>query len=301
MKQRIQLQRLPACGAIKDRLAYFDTVSVWISRLLMPSEIAMLESLCGCVICRPIWRTTSGSNGWMWLKEYRMRLVLHQPRWEALAFLNQLQFKRPAPLINRVDCALDFLTQTFARARELQQYLDERWHKPYHRGGHGVRVFNGTTYIGTKHRQSKYVSYAGLPSRHTGGPCCHYECRFQSQRAVRSLGVKSIDDLLAFNFIAFWAKRLRLYEYDPEKLGKRWDGQHLNRAPRIVRRGSFSWNRDKRIGNIVVRALGSEMDRENPVLMHLISEASRWGRSLVGVLIPVDTTALLAGIRRADI
>ncbi|MGB7543937.1 MAG: hypothetical protein WBM28_18210, partial [Burkholderiales bacterium] len=243
-------------AAIKDALVYFDTIHVWVSRNLKQWERDTLDTLCGSFSYRPIWRPT---DRWMWLLGYRVKLVLQQPSRDAFEFLRQRLRERPAPMINRVDCAFDFLTSNHAKAERLQLYIDARWYKPYHREKHGVEIFaQATTYLGFKNWKSRYVTYADKPSRHMGGPCCHLECRFQSARVVAALGIDSIKDLLAFDHKAFWEKRLRLYEYDLEELGKRWNGRHLNSAPAIQKFGNFTYNADKRVGETLVRLLAAK-------------------------------------------
>jgi hypothetical protein len=193
------------------------------------------------------------------------------------------------------------LTSTAAEAEKLQAYVDAHWYKPYHRETHKVEVYaNSTTYLGFKNWQSRYVTYADKPSRHTGEPCCHLECRFQSRRTVAGLGIDSLNDLLAFDHRVFWGKRLRLCEYDLEVLGKRWNGRHLNRTPLILKSANFTYNVDKRTGETLVRVIAAMEDREKLILTDLLAASARWGRSLRGVLVPVPTADLLATLRPAD-
>jgi len=217
---------------------------------------------------------------------------------DAFKFLKQRLRGRLAPMINHVDCALDFVTSTRAKAEKLQLAIDARWYKQYHRRKHDVAVFEqSTTYFGFKNWQSKYVTYADKPSRHGGGPCCHLECRFQSKRPVAALGIDSIGDLLAFDHRAFWKKRLRLYEYDPELLGKRWNGRHLSSAPVIWKSGNFTYNVDRRIGETLVRAVAAMEGRDRPILMDVLTASARWGRSVARVLVAVPAADMLSVLR----
>src|SRR5258708_2547553 len=279
---------------IRGRLAYFDTVCVWISRYLERWERDTLEGLCRCFIYRPALRA-GDTDRWMWRRNYRVRLVLQGPSEEALRFLEKRVVEIPLPLINHVACALDFLTDTLDEAETLQQYVDAHLYKPYHRPEHGVEVYKETTtYLGYRNRRSKIVTYADKLSRQSGVPCTHLECRFQSAATVRALGIKSIADLLAFNHRTFWTKRLRLYDYDLERLGMRWNRRHLNHAPRIERFHNLAYNVDQRTGATLAGALAAKGDK--PILMDLLDAARYWGRSLRRVLVRISAAELLGDL-----
>jgi len=233
----------------------------------------------------------------MWRLGYRVRLVLQQPSDEAFQFLQQKLSGQPAPLINRVDVALDLISGSLADAEKLPLYIDSSLYKPYHRPAHIVTDYQGTTYIGFKNGYTKYVIYADKPSRHIGLPCCHLECRFQSTRVVSALGIRSITDLLAFDYIGFWSKRLRLYQYDVEALGKRWNRRRLNHPPRIVRYGKWTRNLDKWTGAVILRLLATTGGKDKLFLADLLAHFTCYGRSLAGVLVPVDIGNLLGTLR----
>src|SRR6266404_407800 len=88
--------------AISGALAYFDTVQMWILRRLEQWERDTLESLCGALADLS---PSIKSNAWMLRNGYRSRLLMHQPKAEALRFIQQRVDAEACPHINRVDCA----------------------------------------------------------------------------------------------------------------------------------------------------------------------------------------------------
>src|SRR5450759_1078396 len=150
---------------IKLALTYLDTVWIWIPRYLETWERHTLKSLCGCLTYRPALRA-SETDRWMWLLGYRVRLVLQQPTDKAFKFLQERLSGPLAPLINRVDVALDLICGSQADAEQLQSYIAGTLYKPYHRKAHGVTDYRDTIYIGFKNGYNKCVIYSDRPSRH---------------------------------------------------------------------------------------------------------------------------------------
>src|SRR5258708_11151048 len=138
---------------VLDPLVYFDTVALWVGRPLEKWERDTLEGLCGRIIYRA---ALMKKNLWMLRLGYWVKLVMHQHTNDAFRFLQERLRDGPPPLINRVDCALDFLTDTPDNARALQHFFDQSLYKPWHRAEHEVAVFAlETTYIGFKSWKSK--------------------------------------------------------------------------------------------------------------------------------------------------
>jgi hypothetical protein len=300
-----------AClSTAEDTLAYFDTVAIWIPRHLRVPERRMIKSLCGSMTQHLALR---GARDRMWLHGYRVRLLLHQPKRELFQFLAQHLTTEPI-LINRVDCALDFIAANQLTADQMKEYVDRHWYKPYHRPQHTIEIYAGaTTYLGFKNSAKKYVTYADRPSRHTEAPCCHVECRFQSKRAVAALGITSLSDLCNFDHKVFWKKFLRLYRYSAADLGKCWSGRHLNSVARIRDVKGFRYNTDARIGDTLLRALGTPDGADYPLLAQLLAAAKEWEsrvkrfphrvramQRVRDILEPIDITELLSKVRLVD-
>jgi hypothetical protein len=235
----------------------------------------------------------------MWRRGYRVRLVIQGPSADALRFLQQRMTEQPFPWINHVACAVDFEVPTKRDAEEFQRFIDAHLYKPHHRPGHGVEVYaNTTTYFGFNSRRYRISTYADKVSRHTGSPCAHLECRFQSASAVRAVGISSIADLLAFDFPAFWTKRLRLYEYDPRRLARRWNRKPGRPRTGLKKTGGFLYDSDQQVAATILTLAAGE-GREKATLMELLMFARAWDRSLAGVLVPINTSELLAELRTA--
>jgi hypothetical protein len=284
---------LQACkAAITKVSAYFDTVWVWIPRTLAPWERDTLDGLCRSFGYRPALRSAE-TNRWMWARGHRVRLVLQGPSADALRFLERRVMESPAPWVNHVACALDFQTSTTEEAEAVRTFIDAHLYKPNHRPEHGVVIYaDSITYLGFKNRCYRIATYADKPSRQTGMPCAHIECRFQSAQTVRALGIGSVADLLAFSHRKFWEARLRLYSYDLERLGRRWNGKRLDRGAKAKASGRFTYNADQRGGATLARLL-ARGDREKPILMDLLTFARKWRRSLDRVLVPLSNAELI--------
>lgn len=283
-------------AVITGRLAYFDTVSIWIPRLFLQFEKDVLASLCGSLIQRPAWRT-SKTGRWMLRRGFKARLTLNQPTNDALRYLKKCLGSDKPVLINCVDCALDLYTDSCLDARDLQNYLDARLYKPYHRAAHQVVNYKEeTTYVGFKNKGMQVITYSDKLSRHNGSPCCHLEFHHQSNRVVAKLGVRTLADLLAFDHSRFWKKRLRLVGYSHEELGKKWAGKSLREQPRIIKSKWVHRNMDEWAGLIICRSLANKFDTREPVLMDVIAKFSGRGLRISRLLKEVDNSALLMGL-----
>jgi hypothetical protein len=307
---------------ILGAITYFDTVAIWLPRNLKRHEFETLGNLC---LTKPqsLSAQSAGAAGqWMGQRGYRFKLTLSGPTPEAIRYLIQQTSHPLPPLITRLDPALDFLVPDLRSAESLQSFIHLRWNKPYHRAEHEVTVWQerparkrsgrsvkssdpriistarqrllsdtGTAYTGFANWRTKHVVYSNELCRRTGANRTHLECRFQSSAAVRSLGINSLQDLAAFDLAAFWRKRLRFFQYDFEKLGKRFNDRHLNHAPRIRRTGRFFENLDARTGHRVARVASAAgaLATVNELKVY----AKTYGKSLNGILYEVSTEYLL--------
>ena len=264
--------------------------------MLRQVEKDTLDSLCGSFIQRPAW-ISEKKGRWMLRRGLKARLVMQQPSDDAFRYLQECMTSDKPILINRVDCALDCYTDSCLDARDLQNYLDARMYKPYHRAVHRVVNYEGeTTYIGAINKGMKFVTYSDKLSRHNGSPCCHLEYRHQSNRVVSRLGLRTLTDLLSFDHSRFWKKKLRLFSYSFEDIGKKWAGKSLRKPPRIIEGKRFRRNMDEWTGAIICRSLIEKEDAREPVLMDLMAKFSGRGLRISRLLKEVDNSALLMGL-----
>ena len=88
----------------------------------------------------------------------------------------------------------------------LAVHLVQRW-----RGRHQRYTYDNTTYWAGRKARNGLVLYSDKPCRWTRWPfCAHLELRCNGMAALRAKGIKSIDDLLAFDHRAFWERHLQL-------------------------------------------------------------------------------------------
>jgi hypothetical protein len=255
-----------------------------------------LKSLCGSFIQRPAW-ISSKKGRWMWRRGLKARLILQQPTDDAFRYLQKCLASDKPVLINRVDCALDFYTDSCLDARDLQNYLDARMYKPYHRAVHQVVNFAGeTTYVGFRNKGMQFVTYSDKLSRHNDSPCCHLEHRHQSNRVVAKLGLRTLADLLSFDHSRFWKRRLRLFSYSLEDIGKKWAGKSLREPLRIIESKGYRRNMDEWTGAVICRSLIARYDAHEPALMDVMAKFSERGLRIFRLLKEVDTDALLVGL-----
>lgn len=167
---------------------------------------------------------------------------IKQPKRETLLYLKR-RISDPL-LINKAEIALDQIFPSFKEAMLFQTFLVQSLIQPGN--DQPVVVTNDTVYFKrrktTKGRQSDkiYVIYSKKGARwHYDDPCTHLEVRYNTPSELRKLGIASINDLLAFDFKAYFAKELHLYQIDNDETLARM-------AKRVVGKGKAKkqwWNK----------------------------------------------------------
>jgi len=290
-------------------VAYPDKVRVWFKEKLEVWELDTIDSLCAHLRNSSSYPTDK-NHEWMKLYGYLFNLDIAQPSDDLFRFLMKRFDTNEDYLINSVEFALDFITTTQRGADQLHDYYWARCQKKYHREEQGVRDYKGTSYMGP--RNSEFSIYSDLMSRHWGDAyCCHIECRFQSQRKVRSkkLGIYTFQDLLEFNDFKFWEKTLVLLELDAEKIGKKINGIHLNNRSRVKCYGPVKWNVDSRTGGLLLRAFRYEFNPYDKKLqfyeelMNFLKFSKKWEikLKLENITKKVEVTELIRSMRRPEV
>ena len=196
---------------------YFDRVVVRFKQPVDAATMARQCKQCGHLEVMD-YRIVAGKVRLVVVPDGRGRWIdFKQPQQQLLQWLK----KQTAVKVVMLEAALDFIfpPHEFAAGRE---FLDYHLLKKYP-GKQTVEVSEGTRYFGSRKKKAKNIltMYADLPSRVTGEDhCIHLEMRVSGLRALRAAGIFSVKDLVGFNFVSFWEKRLVLVDVTPERLGR---------------------------------------------------------------------------------
>ena len=254
--------RVPLEDADTRVCHYPDTVQIWTRKPLHPRLWAIVIRNCGSIYDEHGPR----KDDWRWQHRY----LLHQPKVEALAQFRHLQHE-----INWVEFARDQVSGT----KRAKLALDEFMHC------HIRIVGKDPDYVVNKREDDQLTRYSGDGSwdsnqlvtyvedhcRMTGEMHCnHWEWRTKGGKFVKRKGIRTVDDLLAFDHAAFWAKILReVYAIDLERLGRimrNRQNETKSKKPLIVEwiKGR-PFNLDKYRGNLTARACARTNTSRLPV------------------------------------
>ena len=279
------------------RCAYVDTIGVYISRHLRKHEREILEGLCGKV-------TSSSADAYFKLdsewKRYFARVTIHQPGKEAPRYLEDL-FPNKPPQVNRIDFSLDWTTESDSDANEAQRYLAATLIKRWHREKHKILAYqeddDESLYIGATSRTSRFALYSDLPSKISGGPCCHLELRLFSRKAVKGAGVNTLGDIVNFDHRKLWKEKLQLRQLDKIRYGKRMSGRHFNTPSQHWDWCGKRHNKDLMVANRLIRGIAllsnPPQDPKDLSLMAILSASKARLGDVSGILRKIDATTLL--------
>ena len=274
---------------VKAVCAYIDAVTVWVRVPLTDASESYLREHCGSVHvwnkpmkCQPRWR---------------QRIQLSQPSTAALSYLNMVT--RGNHLINYVERAVDLIAEDASGAEALHEYLENHlvqgWHGKQRPWSCGTTSYNS----GKRWVRNTFVIYSNQPSKVTGEPCCHLECRTATAKAVSDAGITNLASLIGYDHRSFWKKRLRLRAIDYGKLGRVRRGTP-RRTPWIrTTRGGRSTDMDEMLGRQIARAAQRPGPDGNPVrdigcAQEIIDYCKdRWALDIRRAIIKLDATPLL--------
>ncbi len=263
---------------------YFDNAQIWLKKPLGPGQLRRIEGHCHGG--RP--------NGLHWVNKpcpfqpgYCQRLQLHQPTQQALELLAAMTAAADEPLINYVEVACDLIFEDQNEADKTVEYFLEHLVQPWHRKSMKIRCFykweeiDGIDFyrdwpIGFSTRNTRkgkrgrmghwFVGYSSLPCRLTGEtPCFHVEGRHSSVRSLQRIGINDLSDLIDFDFDAYFASNMTLYELDCERLGRfhrnRLSGSKSRHSSvKKMGKSGFTYNRDHRLGATLYNSLSLHRD-----------------------------------------
>ena len=193
--------------------AYFDKIRFWPRQPLSDRKLAALERTNGGgLYVLPI---PAGFD-----PRLRQWLQLHQPHREALRLLTTFGEYH----LNYGELALDWIYADEKRKDEDKHWADLHLIRRYHRGEQEIIFVEGETRYDARRRSPNLTAlYGDRASKITGELyCLHLEWRCNRANALRSLGIHSVNDLVDFDYRAFWRKRLLLCEWTchPRVLGR---------------------------------------------------------------------------------
>ena len=238
--------------SITGVFSYLDSIAIRTNRHLQDYERDTLESLCGSVNIPRV------SKPMKYRPQWQERILLHQASDGAFEYLREIT--NDVYLINHIAVALDFETNTLFNANRIRAFIALHLFKPWH-NNQEINMCCETDYSSRKRWVSKNIArYSDKPSKISGKPCCHVECRINGAQPIRREGISSFDDIVKLDHHGFWMKNLRLAEINQEKIGKRLIGHQKRKKP-LIREyiPELPFNLYKRIGNGYLRAIESDV------------------------------------------
>lgn len=179
---------------------------------------------------------------------------------------------------NSVEVTLDIIVETDRQREYLQQFFTEHFTQSHHGKRDGVDFGHGSYSRLRSVRNFKWYCDKNskvaqpLHAKH----CFHFEAMHQGMAACRKIGIKTADDLIGFDHLAYWQQYLKLMGVDLERLGR----GHSNRirkerrqTPKITQHASLTYNEDRRVGGMLFRILGAK--NHNHTVQRLIDRTGR--------------------------
>ena len=178
----------------------------------------------------------------------------------------QLIAELPNARINHIEVAVDLICDAHTKYM-LRDLFDEHFVQPWH-GGHVQSRFESGT-LSRRRGACQYEWYCDRHSKVTGEvDCFHLEGRHFGVEAVRRVGIEHPRDLLTFDHDKYWRKNLKLFEADPERLGRFYLNQlrrERRRHPLLHHtRNGFVYNVDRATGNTLLHVLSMHLRQANP-------------------------------------
>lgn len=195
---------------VKKKIPYIDRVTIWLDTSAHMIDLSGIKEFCGGEVFE---RHTPMRKNPKW----KCKIDLFQPSREAFILIkNQLC---ASYLINYFEPSLDYITDTHANAKAIQEFFEGTLIKKWHKNKH-IKKYDTGVYFGPRKTASNFVSYCGKPSKMNDKPCCHIEMRFHGSPTVRRAGIDCLDALIKFDPYRFWKKYLNLRRLeDMKKLG----------------------------------------------------------------------------------
>ena len=251
---------------------YFDRIIIWLKRPLSKERLAWLAGECG-----PGGLDIENERAWFdW--RYQQKIEVYQPSKAALRYLANLD---DDVLLNYVEVTVDFIMPDYESKELLLRAFKDGFLQPRHRNRQNRSYPEGFTTRKLPERGERRTGfwlqwYSGRPCKLNQQPhCFHFEGKHQGVQSVRGIGISHPRDLVDFDFNAYFAKYLCLYQIDLERLGRYDDNKrsYAKRKRAII--GPSGYNTDQRRGSLIYRALSAHADQEDRSLQQFVD---RYGR-----------------------
>lgn len=160
-------------------------------------------------------------------------LDIKQPTHESLRYLEQRLSGKD--LVNRAEITVDWIFDHRWQAKDLQVFLVQSliqadndqlvWVE------NDETVYYKREWVNGQLSDRNLAIYSSRPARfYHGAPCTHLELRYTTPSSLQRQGIRSVQDLIDFDFRSFFAKELTLFDISNEDV--------LNQlAARIIRKG----------------------------------------------------------------
>jgi hypothetical protein len=187
---------------IQEKVTFFDRVTIWFDTAVEFIDVDYLNEISKCkIVYKPM-----KLHG-----EYKQKLMLWQPKVEALIYLRNLLQQQPVKyLINYVEVAIDFITDKPKILHKLITnslvFLPKT-----------VPYFNeknkGTTYYGLRGKHKVVpVIYSTRDSKVAEKPCCHFEYKHYGKQECINKRLATFEQLINFNFMGFFKSTSKFYK-----------------------------------------------------------------------------------------
>ena len=262
-------------GQITACIDYIDVARIWLPKRLPLKQLHQLEVNSGSR--QSAYHLHSEEPAW-WNRRLKQVVHLCQPEPPALQLLAEID----DGLVTYVEVTREFVFTNEDVLWEAKQLFSGYFVQPWHRTRQSTLFENGNYQTDRGNKPGvKFMFYDG-PSKKTGEwPCLRIEAKIRGSAALRRMGINYPEDLVNFNYDAFWTKHLILLEVDRERLGRRFINQAnrtKQRTPTIQKSG---YQVDRSTGNLICRFYGRD-DYDNPFSMQrLIDQIGRKGKWLI--------------------
>lgn len=261
--------RLPA----PDKIIHFpDTLGLWLRSSLDDAALAELRAMCG-------GKLRVENRPARFDPEMIQRIVPRQPSPEAIKGMA----RRNDVHLNAAEIARDLIYAS-EEARDAAYRFHISFALRKGRQNQTARVCLGsdgmtTFYTGPRKAHSISVAYSTRSKITKDKYALHQEERAKTKEALRRLGIRSLQDLLAFDYQAFWEKHLQFWRVKPEmiealglainNLERKAQGLKLRKKAMHIPIGhkGRTYNLDKRTGFQAIRSMGLFEDEQITISM----------------------------------